>query len=64
MRMCERKVWRGIYWAVDIHRTLHFVVCVSIEAWKDINQCIGIGYPGKEDCWLFFLYICVIWLFA
>ena len=39
MRMCERKVWRGIYWTVDIYMTLNLVVCVrerGVEAYKPV----------------------------
>lgn len=44
MRMCERKVWRGIYWTVDIYMTLN--ICVSIERGVEAYKPV---YPGKGD---------------
>ena len=68
MRMCERKVWRGIYWTVDIYMTLNLCVSIErdVEAYKPVLLTLVLGKLlvlltlGKEMIASFSLYICVI----
>lgn len=47
-----RKVWKDIYWTIDIHMSLHIMVCVRIkESVEGYKQVCYRDYPGEVgDC--------------